>query len=58
MKKRLERLFERLVGRINPDEPIRCDYKECLERGEHIICLYDKFKRCDVYIRYRMENGK
>jgi len=57
MKKRIsERILERLLGRINPEEEVKCTYVECLERGEHLICLYDKFPRCDIYIKYKKWN--
>lgn len=51
-KKSLDKLLQVLIGKIEPDELIRCNNFECRERGEYLMCLYDKYPDCDIHREY------
>jgi hypothetical protein len=50
--KALDKLLQALIGKIEPDELIICDNFGCIERGEYIRCLYDKYPDCKLYREY------
>jgi hypothetical protein len=46
---RVEEFVGRVLDRIDLEHLLFCDCKDCPERGEYIICYYDKYPDCGIY---------
>lgn len=53
--KYLDKIIDRITGRIDPDKLVTCDYMQCTHRGDYICCIYDKIPDCDIYRAYLSE---
>ena len=48
----MKSLLDRILGRIDPDDYFQCPNKNCKERGDYLMCIYDKFPNCEEYRKY------
>ena len=44
-----EEYVKKVMKRIDEEEIIFCDKKDCINRGQFITCYYDNFRRCNKY---------
>lgn len=41
-----EEFIKRILARIDADDYVFCDKKDCDERGDYIKCYFDKYLDC------------
>ena len=53
---RKEGFVQRVMGKIDLESMLICPIKSCPERGEYLMCYYDKYPNCKIY-REAQQNG-
>lgn len=53
-----EEFIKGLMARLDSDDYIFCDKKDCNERGDYIKCYFDISIQCDKYHGNRNNNKK